>query len=119
MAHQKNENYGDSTYGDGPKGEYRKETTPVDHFGIANGFGLCDMHGNVWEWCEDHYGEYNQTPTDGNAFMTEKEDANRVQRGGSWTTNLRYRRSAYRISCTPVGRIKINGFRICCSGPRT
>ena len=37
---------GNSTYDNGPKGKNRKETTPVDHFGVANAFGLCDMHGN-------------------------------------------------------------------------
>ena len=46
-----NEEYGLSgSYGREPLGEYREETTPVDHFGIANAFGLCDMHGNVCDF---------------------------------------------------------------------
>lgn len=46
-----NEEYGLSgSYGREPLGEYREETTPVDNFGIANAFGLCDMHGNVCEF---------------------------------------------------------------------
>ena len=73
-------------YGKGQLGEYRETTTPVGTF-PANIYGLYDMHGNVWEWCEDHWhGDYEGAPEDGIAWLENgsKPDAARVLRGGSW-----------------------------------
>jgi formylglycine-generating enzyme required for sulfatase activity len=104
---------GDDIYNDGPKGAYRQETTPVDHFGIANAFGLCDMHGNVWEWCQDHWHDnYEGAPIDGSAWLTEDERANRVRRGGSWFIYLWGCRSAYRNYNSPAYNSFSFGFRV-------
>ncbi len=60
---------GNSTYNNGPKGEYREETTDVGLF-PANDWGLYDMHGSLWEWCEDDYhSDYNGAPDDGSAWV--------------------------------------------------
>jgi len=111
---------GNKTYGNGVKGEYCEETTPVDHFDLANAWGLCDMHGNVFEWCQDHWHrDYNGAPEDGSAWLTDSPDANCVWRGGSWFGYPRYCRSAYRNSYSPDGRSYNLGFRVSCSDPAT
>ena len=111
---------GNYTYADGPKGEYRETTTPVDQFEIANAFGLSDMHGNVYEWCQDHWHDnYKGAPTDGSAWLTDDKEANRLLRGGSWYNGPGNCRSAYRSYVTPGGRFFNVGFRVSCSAPRT
>ncbi|MEA5467025.1 formylglycine-generating enzyme family protein [Leptothoe sp. PORK10 BA2] len=113
------ENERSGSYGDGPKGEFREETTDVDHFEYANVFGLSDMHGNVYEWCQDHWHDnYDGAPTDGKAWESDKKDAYRVMRGGSWFNYPRHCRSAYRDNVTPDYRLDNFGFRVVCSAPR-
>ncbi|QZZ23403.1 formylglycine-generating enzyme family protein [Leptothermofonsia sichuanensis E412] len=110
---------GSYAYGRGPEGTYRQQTTEVGSF-PANAFGLYDMHGNVWEWCQDHWhNNYNGAPTDGSAWLTRDENATRVIRGGSWYNYPRLCRSAYRDYFIPDDRYVNIGFRVCCSSPRT
>jgi formylglycine-generating enzyme required for sulfatase activity/uncharacterized caspase-like protein len=107
------------TYGDGPKGKYREQITDLGSF-PANGFGLCDMHGNVGEWCEDHWhSTYEGAPSDGSAWKTSNDNISRVIRGGSWNDYPRNCRSATRGSVTPDGRLNVIGFRVSCPAPRT
>ena len=104
---------GNSVYGRGREGEYRQTSTPVDNFNVANAFGLCNMHGNVWEWCLDHWHEnYGGAPTDGSSWLSENERTNRIVRGGSWNYVPRYCRSAYRDHDTPGFRNDDIGFRV-------
>lgn len=105
---------GTETYGDGPKGEYRKETTDVDTF-PSNAFGLHDMHGNVWEWCADHWHEnYKGAPTNGQAWIKSGDSSNRVVRGGCWDFDPVGCRSAYRYYFRPAYRHLNIGFRVVC-----
>jgi formylglycine-generating enzyme required for sulfatase activity len=109
-------------YGDGPHGEYRKETTDVGSFKVANAFGLYDMHGNVWEWCQDWWHEsYEGAPDDGSAWLAHEEDAEekRVLRGGSWGNYPVSCRSADRLRVAPDNTLIIVGFRVVCGGART
>ncbi len=112
-------NYDGSAYAEGPEGEDRQATTPVDKFGIANAYGLSDMHGNVDEWCQDYWHDnYEDAPTDGSAWLTDDEAANRVLRGGSWIFSPRHCRSAYRHYTSPDNRSDYTGFRVSCVAPR-
>jgi sulfatase modifying factor 1 len=101
---------GDFTYGDGKKGVCRKKTTPVGSF-PANASGLHDMHGNVWQWCQDWYGDYPQNDVV-DPQGAEKGES-RVLRGGSWDDSPGYCRSAYRYGFGPGVRDDDVGFRLC------
>ena len=110
---------GSVSYGAGPTGEYRAQTTNVGSF-PANAFGLHDMHGNVWEWCLDHWHDsYKSAPTDGSAWLSDNESANRVLRGGSWNYDPENCRSAIRDLYTPGTRNNLSGFRVVCGSART
>ena len=104
---------GDYTYGKGVKGKYRRETTPVDHFKMANPWGLCDMQGNVYEWCLDHWHDsYKDAPTDGRAWIEGGRSDRRVVRGGSWLSDPRFCRSACRSLSSPDLQFSDLGFRV-------
>jgi formylglycine-generating enzyme required for sulfatase activity/predicted Ser/Thr protein kinase len=98
-------------YGNGPKGKYREKTTLVGKF-PPNSFGLYDMHGNIWEWCEDNWhSNYNGAPTDGSAWV-DNENNYRMLRGGSWYNNPDFCRSADRYNLTRDIRNFYYGFRV-------
>jgi formylglycine-generating enzyme required for sulfatase activity len=100
------------------KGEFRKQTTDVTSF-PANAWGLHDMHGNVWEWCADHWHAYYEgAPEDGRAWLDENPDEykERLLRGGSWILGPQDCRSAAR-GFRQDGRFTDVGFRVCCLPP--
>ncbi len=90
------------------KGEYRQKTTPVKEF-KANPWGLYDMHGNLWQWCEDWYADYTGNITDPTGG---KSGTLHVLRGGSWGSHAWYCRAAYRRWYGPAHRGDDVGFRV-------
>ncbi len=102
---------------------YLQQTTPVGSFGIANAFGLYDMHGNVDEWClDDWHDNYEGAPGDSSAWLDENDNlsqrqGNAVLRGGSWVSNPEDCRSASRDNTDRAARVVSDayvGFRVVC-----
>jgi len=89
-------------------------TTNVGNY-LPNAFGLYDVHGNVYEWCQDSWHHnYIGAPTDGSAWIEPNSDR-RVMRGGCWECNAElHRGSASRNSYWTTSRVYLVGFRPVC-----
>ena len=85
-----------------------------------NAFGLYDMHGNVWEWCQDDWHvNYKDAPTDGSAWIADNV-VTKILRGGSWVNPPGYCRSASRLyDDRRDDRYTYDGFRVVCGFGRT
>ena len=107
-----------------------RTTSEVGRF-PANAWGLHDMHGNVWEWCADHWQRsydlgQRKAPDDGSPWLDAAEadmegleaessdERRRVLRGGSWFSNPVHCRSAFRGNSHPANAFLGIGFRVCC-----
>ncbi len=98
-------------YNEGRESEFREQTVEVGSL-PPNDWGLYEMHGNVWEWCQDWYGGYPVGPVvDPQGAVS---GASRVLRGGSWFSDGRYCRSACRFHVEPADRgfLGDRGFRL-------
>jgi formylglycine-generating enzyme required for sulfatase activity len=82
------------------KGPNENRTTEVGSFEskVPHPWALCDMHGNVWQWCENWY---------------DSEQKNRILRGGAWNSSSGFCRAARRVEYGPVNRTDSCGFRVC------
>jgi uncharacterized protein (TIGR02996 family) len=110
---------GNDPYGQTKKGPHLERPTAVGHYQQPNGFGLFDLHGNVWEWCTDWYGNdyYRSSPPEDPQGPDSGTD--RVLRGGSWGFGGRACRSANRGYYAPEDRLLDFGFRVVLVAPVT
>jgi len=100
---------GNYIYGAGKKGLYREKTLPVGSF-PPNAWGLYDMHGNLWQWCQDWHGGYSKDAVDPQGPKTGKQ---RSLRGGSWGNHPVFCRSANRNYGDPATGTEYYGARVC------
>ncbi|MCH9698955.1 MAG: formylglycine-generating enzyme family protein [Gammaproteobacteria bacterium] len=100
---------GDDPYAYQTKGLYRGQTVNVKEL-PGNNWGLYQMHGNVWEWCDDCHTEYTDEPvTDPKG---EDSSDTRILRGGGWVSSGRHMRCAHREWLNPGSRHINIGFRL-------
>ena len=91
-------------------GSHQGQTSRVGSF-PSNDWGICEMHGNIWEWCKDHWhANYQEASADENVRPL-SDDRNHVLRGGSWATDARLVRSASRDFSNPEYSSGAIGFR--------
>jgi formylglycine-generating enzyme required for sulfatase activity/predicted Ser/Thr protein kinase len=108
---------GDFPYGTQEKGKNWERTTPVGSY-PKNAWGLYDMHGNVWEWCEDSQeaGRYKnragQAKIEDPKYPEKAAEDQRVRRGGAWGHYARFCRAAYRSEDEPANHDINYGFRL-------
>ncbi len=100
---------GDYPYSGCPSGPHEEWTVPVGSY-TANSFGLYDIYGNVWEWCNDWYGSYSGDETDP---AGPNSGTYRVLRGGCWYSHAKVCRSAHRLWYYPTDAGRNTGFRVC------
>ena len=107
-ARKRNEQNGKRPYGTDVKGEFLEKTAPVGSY-AANPWGLCDMHGNVWEWCVDWFDYY---PSNAVTDPCPIHGTTRLMRDGGWYNSAKDCRSANRFYYVAVYWNADVGFRL-------
>jgi formylglycine-generating enzyme required for sulfatase activity len=98
-------------YGTVDKGPNKQRPTKVGDYG-ENKWGLCDMHGNVWQWCEDYYVPYDGLPEKDPLQSVKKNEFGRIARGGAWDQIAWGCRAARRCCFSPNDHQRDIGFRV-------